>query len=115
MHLQEYNRRRFVKTLLAGLGMRFSYEMNVGIDLCHKYALSLPVSTVITGMRNSGELQVALDSVRNFTSLTEEEIHRLLDETKATGSDGYLEGYKNPHGNFGCSHQSAVLRSERNQ
>lgn len=76
---------------LAGLGMHFSNEMNVGIDMCPKYGLSLAKSTVITGMRNSSELQVALNCARKFTVRTEEEINLLFNETKATGSDGRFE------------------------
>jgi aryl-alcohol dehydrogenase-like predicted oxidoreductase len=61
---------------------------------CLQYAMSLPVSVVITGCESLPILQQALDAARSYRPMSEEECAALLAKTKEAGSDGKLERYK---------------------
>jgi len=97
---------------LAGQNARIARELNVPVKLCRKYALSLPVSTVICGMQSPEELRSDLEVARNFKPLDENEINELLATSREPSKDGHIEQYKNPHSGFGCSWHSKVLREE---
>lgn len=99
---------------LAAQNARIPRELNVSAELCQRYALSLPVSTVICGLQNRDELHAALSVARDFTPLTEGQINQLLDKSKEPAKDGHIEQYKNPQGYFGCSWQRKVLENENN-
>jgi uncharacterized protein len=95
---------------LAGQNARLSRELNVPVKLCRKYAMSLPVSTLICGVQKPEELRSDLEIARNFKPLNEDEINELLDTSREPSKDGHIEQYKNPHSGFGCSWHSRVLR-----
>jgi len=59
-----------------------------------QYAMSLPVSVVITGCESLPILQQALDAARSYKPMSEEESAALLAKTKEAGSDGKFERYK---------------------
>jgi predicted aldo/keto reductase-like oxidoreductase len=61
---------------------------------CLRYAMSLPVSTVISGMRTLDELQANLETAKSFQPYTEKELVALRARTKAVGEDGALEPHK---------------------
>ena len=61
---------------------------------CLHYAISLPVSVVITGCDSLPILQQALDAARSYRPMSEETCAALLAKTKKVGSDGKLERYK---------------------
>jgi predicted aldo/keto reductase-like oxidoreductase len=61
---------------------------------CLRYAMTLPTSTVITGIESMKILRQALDVVKNFKPLTSEEEARLLSRTSAAASDGRFEAFK---------------------
>jgi aryl-alcohol dehydrogenase-like predicted oxidoreductase len=61
---------------------------------CLVYALSLPVSVVITGCESLPILRQALEVAQNFKPLTDEERSTLLAKTRRTSSDGKYELYK---------------------
>jgi predicted aldo/keto reductase-like oxidoreductase len=96
---------------LAGQDARLPRDVNVGWELCRRYALSLPVSTVICGMQTSEEVQGVLRIARGFTPLTMPEVERLLDASRGPAQDGAIEVYKDPKSGYGCSHHSKVLKA----
>lgn len=61
---------------------------------CLRYALSLPVSVVITGCESMDILQQALTVAHNFKPLTKNERQALLDKTVKLAENGALERYK---------------------
>jgi len=61
---------------------------------CLRYAMSLPTSTVITGMDSMEILQQALDLVKNFKPLTEAEEAKILNRTLMAANGGALESFK---------------------
>jgi aryl-alcohol dehydrogenase-like predicted oxidoreductase len=78
-----------MKTLASG------YVPESGIatkEECLHYALSLPVSVVITGFSNLSELEGTLQAARSFTPMSEEQRAALLARTKeaATGDQNQL-------------------------
>ncbi len=61
---------------------------------CLHYAMSLPVSTVITGCESLARLEEALAATRSFRPLGEAERAALLARTAAAAEGGRNEGYK---------------------
>ena len=61
---------------------------------CLRYAMSLPVSVVLTGCDSMTILQQALDAARNFSPLSEAERRDMLERTAEAGSKGMYERYK---------------------
>jgi predicted aldo/keto reductase-like oxidoreductase len=96
---------------LAGQDARLPRDVNVGWELCRRYAMSLPVSTVICGLQTSEEVQGLIRIARNFAPLTSSEVERLLDTSRAPAQSGAIEVYKNPTSGYGCSHHSGWLKA----
>ena len=69
-------------------------EVGVSGDVCRRYALSLPISTLVCGITSRKDLQQDLGVARDFKPMTEAEIDDLLAETKAEGSKGEHERFK---------------------
>jgi Predicted oxidoreductases of the aldo/keto reductase family len=91
---------RALKEEIAVLGMK---SMGDGFVLrsntiepmdCLHYAMSLPVTTVITGIDSVQILNQALEAVRTFKPLSEFEISALLQRTRTAAAKGEYEPYK---------------------
>jgi predicted aldo/keto reductase-like oxidoreductase len=89
-----------VKENIGVLGMK---SMGDGVVLksnvvtpteCLRYALSLPVSVVITGIDSMDILDQAFTVARTFTPLTRQQITRLLAKTAPVASRGEYELFK---------------------
>jgi aryl-alcohol dehydrogenase-like predicted oxidoreductase len=61
---------------------------------CLHYALNLPTSVVITGIDSLQVLDQALEAVRTFRPLNEQEVGSLLARTAEAASSGYFEPFK---------------------
>jgi aryl-alcohol dehydrogenase-like predicted oxidoreductase len=61
---------------------------------CLHYAMSLPTSTVITGMDKMEYLEQALEAVRTFKPMSEQEVTALLGRTAEAASNGEYELFK---------------------
>jgi aryl-alcohol dehydrogenase-like predicted oxidoreductase len=96
---------------LAGQDGRLPRDVNVGWELCRRYALSLPASTVICGMQTREEVQGMIRIASDFTPLTATEVERLLDVSRAPAQQGAIEVYKDPKSGYGCSYHSGVLKA----
>jgi uncharacterized protein len=59
-----------------------------------RYAMSLPVSTTITGMESSDILHQNLRVAQNFQPMTAQEMQALRDRVKQVAADGRFETYK---------------------
>ncbi len=66
----------------------------VSPEECLRYAMSLPVSVVITGCDSLKILEQALEAARNFTPLNDAERAALLERTAVVASGGEFELYK---------------------
>ena len=85
---------------LGAQDARISSETKVSPQVCRRYVLSLPVSSLVVGIQNKEELVSDIEVARNFEPLHEEEIKELLSSTREIGLNGQIEAYK--VGNYGC-------------
>lgn len=65
---------------------------------CLHYAMSLPTSTVITGVDNRKILEQALDAVRTFKPLSQDAISSILEKTARAAATGKFELFKTNSG-----------------
>jgi aryl-alcohol dehydrogenase-like predicted oxidoreductase len=65
---------------------------------CLHYAMTLPTSTVITGIDSLKILQQDLEVVKTFRPLTEKQVAELLARTATPASAGEFEGFKTTNG-----------------
>ncbi|MDB6054259.1 MAG: Twin-arginine translocation pathway signal [Verrucomicrobiales bacterium] len=91
---------RLVQEKTGILGMK---SMGDGIILqsktvspmeCLHFAMNLPTSTVITGIENQKILDQALEAVRTFHPLSEEQLKSLLARTSSAAATGKFELFK---------------------
>lgn len=61
---------------------------------CLHYALNLPTSVVITGMDKMERLEQALEAVRTFKPMNDEQVTALLNRTEQPAMTGKFEGFK---------------------
>ncbi len=61
---------------------------------CLHYAMTLPTSSVITGIDSLAILDQAFEAVRTFVPLTSEKLMDLLQRTQKTAADGGYERFK---------------------
>jgi len=61
---------------------------------CLRYAMSLPVSVVITGCESIATLEQALEVARTFSPMSQVEVAELLERTAAAAARGEYERYK---------------------
>ena len=59
-----------------------------------RFAMTLPVSTVASGMDSIKGLNENVNTAKNFTPMSEEEISKLLERTIKYALNGQYEGYK---------------------
>jgi predicted aldo/keto reductase-like oxidoreductase len=69
-------------------------QLKIDAVLCRRFALSLPISTLVCGIRSPKDLRQDLALARDFQPLVPDEIELLLSATKVPASDGKLEPFK---------------------
>jgi predicted aldo/keto reductase-like oxidoreductase len=97
---------------LGGQNARIVRDLKVDWELCRRYAMSLPVSTVICGLQTRDELQGIVRVARGFTPLTSEKVDELLKMSAPRAAGGEIEQYKNRKSGYGCSYHAGVLKGE---
>ena len=80
-----------MKPLGSGILLK---SQTVGPVECLHYAMSLPVSTVITGIDKFELVAQALDAVKTYRPLDRAQVAALLDKTRVAASRGEFELYK---------------------
>jgi predicted aldo/keto reductase-like oxidoreductase len=85
---------------LASQDGRIPREVGIPAEDCRRYALSLPVTTLVCGIMSRENLAQDVAIARNFKPMTEAEVAALLAKTEEAARDGHVEQYK--LGNFGC-------------
>jgi hypothetical protein len=76
---------------------------------CLHYAMTLPTSTVITGIDSLKILEQDLEAVKSFRPLSETEMVALLARTARAASQGRFEGFKTTNGFDGTAQNPAWL------
>ena len=69
-------------------------QLKIPAEVCRRFALTLPVSTLVCGIRSPENLRQDVAMARKFKPITPDEIDTILDRTKEPGRDGKLERYK---------------------
>jgi predicted aldo/keto reductase-like oxidoreductase len=81
----------------------------VSAEECLRYAMNLPVSTVITGCDSMRILNQALDVARSFRPLAPEQVAAILKKTENAGKAGQFELYKTSGTFDGTAHNPQWL------
>ena len=93
--LPECTRRKIGVIGMKGLsGGIIPTKLNVPAEMCRRFSLSLPISTLVCGIRSREDLRQDLAMARSFKPITENEIDAILGRTKEAGREGKLELYK---------------------
>jgi len=82
-----------MKALSAGV---LPGRLGVPADLCRRYTLSLPVSTLVCGIRSREELLQDLAVARDFKPLTAEELTATAAKYEEAAAEGKNEPHKGP-------------------
>jgi len=80
-----------MKALAGGVIPR---QLDISAEQCRRFALSLPISTLVCGIRSRQELKQDLAIARGFQAMTPDDLTELLAQTAKPGSDGKLEPFK---------------------
>ncbi len=78
-----------------------------GLDAvaCRRYALSLPISSLVCGITSHEDLKQDLGLARNFKPMAADQMAKLLAQTAAEGSDGRHELFKSTQNFDGPYHR----------
>ena len=84
-----------MKSLAGGFpkGRLAEYAGLSAVD-CRRFALSLPISSLVCGIASREDLQQDLGLARKFQPMPKAEMDQLLAQTKEHGSDGRHELFK---------------------
>ena len=102
-HYQSFEKRVLPVAQAKGMGVLGMKSMGSGIILesqavtareCLRYAMSRPVSVVITGCDTMGVLEQALEAACSFAPPPDAEIAAILAKTEAIAKDGKYEQFK---------------------
>lgn len=102
-HFRSFEREvlpRLVKDDVGVLGMKsmgdpYILQSNTVKPIeCLHYAMNLPTSTVITGMDSLGLLDQAIQAVRTFKPMDQQQVAALLERTREAALKGQYERYK---------------------
>lgn len=102
-HFDSFEKQVLPFLLEAGIGVLAMKPMGdqvffrsgvVSAQDCLRYAMSLPVSTVITGCDSMAILEQALEAAHSFQPLSEAERTALLNKTRPVADSGQYELYK---------------------
>jgi predicted aldo/keto reductase-like oxidoreductase len=117
-HFRSFGRSVLPVLVREGIGVLGMKPMGDGLILksktvtaveCLQYALTLPTSTVITGIDSLEILKQDLQVVKTFRPLTEEALSALLARTSIPASQGKFEGFKTTNGFDGTAQNPAWL------
>jgi aryl-alcohol dehydrogenase-like predicted oxidoreductase len=117
-HFRSFEKHVLPVLVKEGIGVLGMKSMGDGLILksktvtpveCLHYAMTLPTSTVITGIDSLKILEQDVEAVRNFRPLSETEIAALVARTARAASVGQFEGFKTTNGFDGTAQNPAWL------
>ncbi|MEZ6073747.1 MAG: aldo/keto reductase [Pirellulales bacterium] len=88
-----------MKALGSGL---IPSKLGIPADTCRRFALSLPITTLVCGIQSRENLRQDIAMARSFQPIDQEEIAKLLADTRSPASDGKLEPWKST--DYGSRH-----------
>ena len=69
-------------------------QTGVPATTCRRYALSLPISSLVCGIRSMDDLNQDVSMARGFKPMSQEEMNELTDQVMEFAKDGKYEGFK---------------------
>ena len=102
---------KLVEHGIAPIGMksvgagRILKSDTVTVAECHRYALNLPVSTVVVGCEKMKYLDEAIAVASAFEPMSQQQVADLLVKTREASAEGEYEGYKTSH-DFDGTHKN---------
>jgi aryl-alcohol dehydrogenase-like predicted oxidoreductase len=75
-------------------GGRIPKELGISAENGRRFALSLPITTLVCGIQTRENLRQDLAMARSFQPISEGEMKQLLAQTQEPGSDGKMEPWK---------------------
>ena len=117
-HFRSFGRNVLPVLVREGIGVLGMKSMGDGLILksktvtpveCLHYAMTLPTSTVITGIDSLKILKQDLEAVKTFRPLSEKQVSALLARTAKPASQGRFEGFKTTNGFDGTAKNPAWL------
>jgi predicted aldo/keto reductase-like oxidoreductase len=117
-HFRSFEKHVLPVLVKEGIGVLGMKSMGDGLILksktvtpvkCLHYAMTLPTSTVITGIDSFKILEQDLEAVRTFRPFSEKQMSALLARTALPASQGRFEGFKTTNGFDGTAHNPAWL------
>jgi aryl-alcohol dehydrogenase-like predicted oxidoreductase len=118
VHFRSFGQKVLPALVREGIGVLGMKPMGDGLILksktvtpveCLHYAMSLPTSTVITGIDSLKILKQDLEAVKTFRPLTQKRMAALLARTARAASEGRFEGFKTTNGFDGTAHNPEWL------
>jgi predicted aldo/keto reductase-like oxidoreductase len=89
------NRRNIGAIGMKGLASgRIPKQLGISGAVCRRYALSLPISTLVCGITSRENLEQDLGVARDFKPMEPADLEKLLADTKEEGKDGKHELFK---------------------
>lgn len=85
---------------IAVIGMKalgsgqFPQKLELPAATCRRFALTLPIATLVCGIQSLANLRQDLEMARTFQPISQDELKQLLADTQLPGSDGKLEPWK---------------------
>lgn len=79
---------------LAAQDARIPRETGIDPVDCRRFALSMPISSLVIGIQNRTELRSDIALARDFQPFSEQEVIDLLALTESKAKDGAIEPYK---------------------
>jgi aryl-alcohol dehydrogenase-like predicted oxidoreductase len=75
-------------------GGRIPERLGIAAETCRRFALSLPITTLVCGIESLQDLRQDLAMARSFQPISEQEMKQLVARTEEPGHDGKLEPWK---------------------
>ncbi len=69
-------------------------KLDISAELCRRFALTLPITSLVCGIQSRENLRQDIEMARAFKPVSQEEIKQLLAQTEKPGSDGKMEPWK---------------------
>ena len=76
--------------------------LDLPAELCRRFSLSLPITSLVCGIKSREDLRQDLAMARNFKPVSEEEMKRLIAAAEDDGREGKFEPWKTT--NYGGQH-----------
>jgi aryl-alcohol dehydrogenase-like predicted oxidoreductase len=83
----------------------FPKQLPIPASTCRRFALSLPIATLVCGIQSRADLRQDIDMARAFKPMSQEELTQWLAKSEEPGREGLYERFKTTKGFDGGYHR----------